>query len=261
MTPIIYYRKGLMDKEELRAAEKYFKCVNLITDIPVGSLVIGRYSLFPFYLDQQREIENIGSKLVSSYSEYEYIADLQNYVYDLQELTFKTWNDVSKIPEGKYVLKGGTNSRKNSWKTSMFADSKKRAIEIYGDLLRDSLIGQQNIYIREYESLFKYFDGVNGMPVTKEFRFFVCNKKVICGGYYWSNYIDDLPEVPDINEVPHELLDEVISRVGDSANAYVIDVGLLESGKWKVVELNDLQFSGLSCIEPEVFYKSLYDVF
>ncbi len=100
--------------------------------------------------------------------------DLQNYVYDLQVLTPRTWRDLHSIPDNmSFVLKGETNSRKSNWKRDMFAANKKEAIEVYGRLSDDSLIGQQKIYIREYIPLMKYMDGINGMPVTKEFRFFI----------------------------------------------------------------------------------------
>ena len=186
-----------MEKDELAAAQKYFKCVDLITNIPENSLVIGRFSLYPFYYDQEREIKNKNSKLINEHWQYEYIADLQNYVYDLEDLTPRTWDRLDILPENtKFVLKGETNSRKNSWKTSMFAENKKQAIEIHGKLLEDSLIGSQKIYIREYVPLYTYMIGINGAPVTKEYRFFIAYGKVISGAYYWQNYVDDFHNFP-----------------------------------------------------------------
>lgn len=262
MNPIIYYRKSLMEKDELQAAKKYFDCVDLITEIPENSFVIGRFSLFPFYYDQQREIQNLYCKLINTYNQYQYIADLGNYVIDLENLTPKTWSKLEDLPEDgtKFVLKGETNSRKNSWKTSMFAENKKQAIDIHGVLCNDSLIGNQKIYIREYVPLYKYMDGINGMPVTKEFRFFVAYDKIISGAYYWQNYIDDLNEKPDVEEVPKDFLNEVINRVGDKSNFYVVDVAQTQEGKWIVIELNSGQFSGLSCNDPDILYKNLYEV-
>jgi hypothetical protein len=139
----------------------------------------------------------------------------------------------------------------------MFAADKKSAIEVYGRLMDDGLIGQQNIYIRRYEPMLTYMEGINGMPITKEFRFFVAYRQILSGGYYWQNYVDDLPERPDPDDIPREFLQEVIDRVGDQSNFYTIDVGVSISGKPFVVELNDGQFSGLSCNDPFELYKNL----
>lgn len=256
----IYYRKSLFDKDELNAARKYFDCVDLLTDINDGEFIIPRYSMYPFYLDQEREILNVGSSLINTYNQHQYVADLKNYVHDLKELTPKTWNSIPEIDEdGPYILKGETNSKKNKWNTSMFAKNKDQAIEVFGNLCQDGLIGDQHIYIRKYVPLVSYLEGFGGCPVSKEFRFFVAYGKVISGGYYWANYEADLDVKPDINEVPKEFLQEVINRIDNQCNFYVIDVAQTEAGNWIVIELNDGSQSGLSANNPEVLYKNLYE--
>jgi len=253
MKPVILYRGDSFEQEELEIASKYFYCTNRRPNIKENNLVIGRYSLWPFYSEQEKDIEYVGAKLINSSHQYRYIADLKNYVFDLKELTPRTWDNLQDLPNNiSFVLKGETNSRKSNWKQDMFAVDKKAAIEVHGRLSNDSLIGYQNIYIREYVPLVKYMDGINGMPVTKEFRFFVAYGKVLCGDYYWQNYIDDLPNKPDMNEVPQSFLQEVIHRVGNNSNFYVIDVGQKISGEWIVIELNDGQQAGIpgtNCVE------------
>lgn len=262
MIPVILYRGDSFEKEELEIASKYFYCTNRRPYIKKDNLVIGRYSLWPFYGEQEEDIKCVGAKLINDYHQHRYIADLKNYVFDLKELTPRTWNNLQDLPDNtSFVLKGETNSRKSNWKQDMFAIDKKSAIEVHGRLSNDSLIGYQEIYIREYIPLVKYLDGINGMPVTKEFRFFVAYGKILCGDYYWQNYIDDLPEKPDINEVPKSFLSEVINRVGNKSNFYVIDVGQKESGDWVVIELNDGQQAGtpgINCIED--LYSNLSKV-
>lgn len=258
MRNIILYRGQDFEREELDSAHQFFECTDRRPEIQDGDLVIGRYSLYPFYVDQAKDIEYVGAKLINNYQQHRYIADLQNYVMDLRELTPRTWRSCEDLPDkGSFVLKGETNSRKSNWKRDMFAPDKKAAIEIYGRLMDDSLIGTQNIYIRRYEPMVTYMEGVNGMPITKEFRFFVAYRQILSGGYYWQNYIDELSEKPDPSEVPREFLQEVIERIGDQSNFYTIDVGISISGKPFVVELNEGQAAGLSCNDPFEMYKNL----
>ena len=261
MAPIILYRGDDFEKEELSHASIHFKCTNRRPEIKKDDLVIGRYSLLPFYPEQEKDIEYVGAKLINSYNQHLYVADLKNYVNDLGDFTPRTWDDLQYIPDNiSFVLKGETNSRKGSWKKDMFASNKKEAIEVHNRLSNDGLIGNQKIYIREYIPLVKYLDGVNGMPVTKEFRFFVAYGKILCGAYYWQTYIDDLSTIPDANEVPRDFLEKVISKINNQCNFYTVDVEQAMTGEWIVIELNDGQQSGLSCNEPSILYKKLYEV-
>lgn len=258
---VILYRGIEFEKEELEAAQWFFTCTNRRPDIQKGDLVIGRYSLLPYYSDQAKDINYVGAKLINDYNQHLYIADLGNYIVDLERLTPRTWHNIEDIPaDGPFVLKGETNSRKNNWLKDMYAENKLEAIAIHNRLSNDSLIGHQKIYIRQYVPLVKYLDGVNGMPVTKEFRFFVAFGQVLCGEYYWQNYLDDLPTKPDPEEVPRSLLNSVMERVGSQSNFYTIDVGQTVTGEWVVIELNDGQQAGLSCNDPFELYKNLSQV-
>lgn len=255
---VILYRGTDFEKDELEKASWFFTCITRRPDIQADDLVIGRYSLWPFYADQAKDINYVGATLINDYNKHLYISDLGNYVMDLDRLTPRTWRSLEDIPEkGPFVLKGETNSRKNNWKKDMFAENKAQAIEIHNRLIDDSLLRDQKIYIRQYVPLVKYMDGINGMPVTKEFRFFVAYGHLLCGGYYWQNYIEDIGYTPSADEVPREFLQDVIERVGDQSNFYTIDVGQTVSGEWIVIELNEGQQAGLSCNDPFLLYQNL----
>lgn len=250
-----------MDNDELTAASNYFKTTDLISNCSKNEIIIGRYSMVPFYFDQQREIQNIGAKCINSYNQHLYVSDLGNYVVDLNNFTPRTWNSLNDLPDdGPFILKGETNSRKFNWKQNMFANNKKEAIMVSNRLVDDSLIGQQKIYIRQYIPLFKYMDGINGMPVTKEFRFFIAFGQILSGGYYWQNYIDDIGETPSPDEVPKDFLQKIIEIIGNKSNFYTIDVAQTETGDWIVIELNEGQQSGLSCNDPYKMYENLSKV-
>jgi hypothetical protein len=99
--------------------------------------------------------------------------------------------------------------------------------------------------------------GLNEQPIAVEFRFFVLYGVVVASGFYWSNHVGDLPEIPSPSMVPEEFLHLAIDKVKDQVNFFVMDVALTESGNWIVVELNDGQMSGLSEVNPDLLYENM----
>jgi len=225
--------------------------------------VVGRYSVLPFYKELEEDLRDAGSTLINSHREHRFVADLQNYVGILDELTPKTWTQLSDVPDsgGPFVVKGETNSRKDKWSTHCFARNKTEAIEVAQVLMADGLIGQQQIYVRQFVELETFLvDPINKQPITREFRFFFLRGKPLVGGYYWSNYLEDLNAVgidPKASEVPQEFLLQVGNRVKDHVTFVVVDVAKTMDGRWIVIELNDGQMSGLSCIPPEDLYRAM----
>jgi hypothetical protein len=260
-SPSVLYRQyGLMEDSELEAAKKHFAVFKSRMSIAGGELVIGRYSVLPYYKELEEDLNSKGAKLINSHQQHRYVADLWNYVHDLEGLTFRTWNarNMASIPDDiPLILKGETNSRKDLWKTHMYASNKKDAIEVYLNLSRDNLIGQQEIYAREYVPLVRLIDDPYSAPVTLEFRFFVAYGEVVSSGFYWSSHVDQLEKVPNPSQVPQEFIQKVIDRVKDKVNFFVMDIAKTQSGEWIVIELNDGQMSGLSENDPNVLYKNL----
>lgn len=259
--PIILYRQALMDEKELVAASDHFVCTKNRTLVSYGDLVVSRYSCLPFYRELDDDLGCVGATLINSFHEHCYVADMWNWVDDLEGLTPKTWRRLADVDEpGPYVLKGKTNSRKHDWNTHMFAIDKQAAGEVEWRLLKDGLIGEgnQDIMVRKYVPLVTHGYGLNGLPITREFRFFCIDGRVLCGGFYWAGYEDIIDcSIPSPDEVPRAFLDDVLSRIGKRVRFVVVDVALAQDGRWIVVELNDGQMSGLSCCDPIVMYGDL----
>lgn len=259
---IIYYRDDYDWREEESSAIKYFTTLKNRVLIPDNSLVIPRFSALPFYKELEEDVTYRNSKLINTYKEHLYIADLMNWYEDLENFTPKTWERVEWAPSegGPFVLKGETNSKKFLWKTHMFAKNKMDAIEVQSKLLQDGLIGDQRIYIREYIPLHEYGIALQNLPITKEFRFFFYKTTLLSGGFYWSNHIEDLNEqgiFPSVDDVPKAFLKKISSIVAANTNFFVIDVAQTKDGEWIVIELNDGSMSGLSCNDPDVLYSKL----
>jgi hypothetical protein len=267
MTAKILFRGSLAEEKELLAASKYFEVLDSRIKVKPGDFVIPRYSVVPFAKEFFDDMSYAGAKTLNSYHQFKYIADLKNYVGDLEGLTFRTWlasQGTYQLPDNcSFVLKGETNSKKFEWKEMMFAADKSAASEVHSKLLKDGMIGDQEIYIREYVPLKRFATSFKDLPITNEYRFFVVNKQVISSGYYWSNYYEDLIQEGhnlDPSQVPINFINKVIDRVGDKSNAYVIDVGETEDGHWMVIELNAFEQSGLSENDPDVLYGNLAKV-
>lgn len=260
--PSILYRfaKGLMEEEELKAANKHFVTYRSRMTAMGGHLVIGRYSVLPFYRELECDLHSVGANMINSYGQHRYVADLQNYVADLGDMTFRTWSfrDITAVPDNiPLIVKGETNSKKDRWSTHMFAKDKQAAVKVYQNLQEDSYIAQQEIYLREYVPLMKLAEGLHGQPITVEFRFFVAYGEVLSGGFYWSNHVGDLETIPSPSMVPQEFLKRAIDKVKNQVNFFAIDIAQRANGDWIVVEVNDGQQSGLSENNPDILYKNL----
>jgi hypothetical protein len=204
----------------------------------------------------------LGANLINTYRQHRYVADLANWYYDLSDITFKTWMRAEDIPhdeQGPFVLKGETNSRKFLWDTHMFAANRSAVGPVLCNLLNDSLVGQQKIFIRKFENLRKFdVDTVQGLPVTNEWRFFICDGRVLSSGFYWSGHTEQIIEKYGNIEAPStDIIADVICRVSDSIRFYVVDVAQKADGSWIVVELNDGQMSGTSDNNLDELYSNL----
>ena len=142
----------------------------------------------------------------------------------------------------------------------MYCEDFDELRDVYFNLQNDTLIGEQGVYIRQFEQFVSYGSQLNGMPIAHEFRFFVWNETILAGGYYWSNFPEVVEEHhPDYHEaIP--FVQQIIDVVHPNARFYVIDVGQRTDGQWRVIELNDGQMAGLSCINADEFYKRLSEV-
>lgn len=257
--PVIYFRGALAEEREKDAAAKYFRLIERRTLVKPGDLVIPRYSAMPYNKELQEDVEEMGGKLINTYQQHCYVADIRNWYYDLADVTPRTWFSLDQIPqEGPFVLKGATNSKKHQWDTHMFARNKREAGEVFCRLSQDSNVGVQPIYVREYVPLHRLADGLNGLPISEEYRFFVLDGEVVGAGFYWSSHIDDLDRTYDpFAEVPPGFIEHVVGRVSDKIRFWVFDVARRADGGWLVVELNDGQQSGLSEVDPDVLYANM----
>ncbi|MBL8950549.1 MAG: ATP-grasp domain-containing protein [Myxococcaceae bacterium] len=275
MSLCVLFRRGVDDEDrpDHEAAVEVFGAEGVPatrSEVPAGSLVIGRFSVLPFYRELELDLQSRGSRLVNSWRQHQFIADMREWCECLGELTPRLYARLQDLPEtGRFVVKGETNSRKHQWATHMFASSRREAAEVAARLMDDSLIGQQQIYARDYVELVTYLVSGNGLPITDEYRLFVAGREVVAGGYYWASFVSDIverdptfrPERLSPNNVPADLVREAIRRIGDRASFYTLDVAKKRDGSWVVIEINDGQMAGLSGCDPRELYTGLKRVY
>jgi len=254
VTAVIYYRESLTPEEEVREIARHFPGSK---DTVVGlrdALVIGRYSVLPFYRDVEREFALQGSRLVNTYREHRYIADFEWY-FDLVGMTPETWFRLQDVPReaAPFVLKGRTNSRKHQWNTHMYAADFEAAIEVERRLKTDSLIGEQDIIIRRFQPLRVLEVGINDLPFSNEWRFFFYRNELLSYGFYWTI----AESVGCMTNRGIEFAREAARRVTRSAPFVAIDIAETVDGDWTVIEVNDGQMAGLSANDPATLYSNL----
>ena len=256
MEKVVLFRKCFNSENELEIAKKFIP----VSESRVGlsnKLVIGRYSVLPYYKELEKDLEQQGSKLINTYQQHEYIADFF-YYHSVKEFTPKTYFGEYGVPQGvpdtgPFVVKGTTNSRKFEWNTKMFAKTREEAINIALELSKDSLIASQGTIIREYVPLKTYEIGINGLPFSNEWRFFYLGEKRLSYGYYWSI----AQKRGEMTQEGLDFADKIAKIVSKETNFFVLDIAEKEAGGWLLVELNDGQMSGLSDNRPEELYGNL----
>jgi hypothetical protein len=263
MTTKILFRASLAEEHELTVAQRFFSVIHDRANMQTGDLIIPRYSVLPYPEELERDAAILGAKLINTTKQHRYVADLQNWYYDFEDYTPKTWFRLEEIEgDGPFVLKGATNSRKANWRTMMFAPTRADVPRILDRLLDDPLISSQGIYARQFEPFTQFeLHGLNGLPVTNEWRFFILDREILARGFYWSEHFEEVFENTDQLGAAYDGADFFVKKtIAPRLNKIrfvVADVAEREDGTWRLVELNDGCQSGLSCVDPEVLYSEL----
>lgn len=268
----ILFRVDSDNIEEFEAARKVWGkdvVTRFRTDIVSGDRVIGRYSVMPFFHDLEDELHYRQAHLVHSASQYQWIASMAWYE-PLSVLTPRTWFDVgwATVPDAEYgwVVKGRKTSRKFKWSTHMYAPTREALADVMRRCWEDPLLAEQGLVVREYVPLVTYEVGVNGVPVTNEWRCFFWGEKLLASGYYWAQA--DEPPFDSATSAPREALElarraaRIVAEQG--LTFFVVDVGeramspgSIKGNGWTVIEINSGQMADLCTIDAVHFYERL----
>lgn len=268
MSVSVLFREDLDTEGELDVCKHYLHTSRYRSHLR-NKLVIGRYSVLPFYQELEAELKSNGCRLVNTYEQHAWIADVLAWAGDastgvegaLTGLTPKSWSTWASLPSNtSFVVKGKTNSRKFEWNRRMFAKSREDVPGIARSLYDDTMINEQGLVVREYIPLRKLDEGINGLPVSEEWRCFFYRDRLLSKGFYWTNF----PEVFDQVEwtaAAETFAHEAAEKARRHADFFVLDIARRADGGWIVIEVNDGQMSGLSLCDPHELYQNLADTF
>ncbi len=196
---------------------------------------------------------NKNIELINSPIEYRHCHYLPDSYKKIESKTPKSnWtteltNDVileltSHFGESPIIVKDFVKSEKHNWEEACFipnaSDSDKvksvvdKFIELRGNSLNEGLVFRR---FEELEYLTEH--SKSGMPLTKEFRIFFANRKIVKVFDYWDEgeYGDTKPELDDFIEIAKNI----------DSKFFTMDVAKKKNGDWIIMELGDGQVAGL----------------
>lgn len=272
MSKLFVLHPGWSFDDEMQSEEPhidgYFEHSHLLSDLPEDcDVVLPRFRSLPFGRELEQETQAYGAKLINSFHEHRWCADLGAWYPVLKDLTFESWSRVEDIPfgeDGPFVVKGETNSRRQLWKTHCFAESRRDLGYVIGNLLQDSLIQYQQLWIRKFVPLHSYGTDVVGMPINEEYRIFFLDGKELARGFYWISHeymLFEAGKTADPASIPQEFVEEIGNRILPYATFVAVDVARTAEGDWKVVEVNDGCMAGCCGVNPRRLYKALHERF
>ncbi len=265
MKPVVFMHAETEIDDEGKHAARYLPTFRSRMLIPQTSLVVARYGLLPHYQEWESDLAVVNSKLVNSYQQHKWIADLTDWGGPdgvLSGLTPKTWTRWSDLPAGmSFVVKGRTNSKKQSWNTRMFAASRDDVPALAARLRDDELLNDQGIVAREYIPLKQLDEGLNGLPIVNEHRtFWIKGLKgpvMLSKGYYWQYSHPESADQASFSIGAFDLAYKAAKLVAEHVNFFVLDLAETAQGDWIVIEVNDGSMSGLCGCSADDLYSNM----
>jgi hypothetical protein len=156
------------------------------------------------------------------------------------------------------IIKDFVKSRKHEWNEACYIPCAsdrlavervvRRFLQLQGEDLNEGLVFREFL---EFEPLTSH--SKSGMPLVKEFRFFVLDGQIILSAPYWEegDYGDGEDGFPST-----ETFSQVAQRI--QSRFFSMDVARQSNGTWSIVELGDGQVAGLPArADVQAFYQKL----
>lgn len=224
-------------------------------------LTVEQYSLF------YKALLNKNIQLINTVLEYQHCHYLPSSHHKIKEDTPKSnWTtnlseeEIIRLSDDfgdeSIIVKDFVKSEKHNWEDACFitnASNKEHVqkvvlkfIELRGVFLNEGIV------FRKFEELqFLTNHSKSGMPLTKEYRLFFLNKKLLAVFNYWDEGVYE--------EIAIDLNKFIKIAQTIESNFFTIDIAQKINGEWIIMELGDGQVSGLpNNADKEEFYKKIF---
>ena len=109
--------------------------------------------------------------------------------------------------------------------------------------------------VREWMDLRQLGGSHNGMPITREWRTYLLDGRVLGRGFYWADADPSGPLSPADQAEVDGLCQLVCSRL--DARLVSVDAGQLADGSWRVIEVGDVQHTGVGQMAHHIYWRKL----
>lgn len=232
---------------------------NALAYVPIfDEPVLGVWSGFIPTYERYQAIYNTALtkniRLINTPRQHQIVMEFSKFYPLITHLTPKSVviDNLSQLPSATQELefpvfvKGGVKSNKEQGLSSVVANDMTELEALVSQYFKRDNRTRGHVIVREFVSLVKIDEDPNGFPISREYRAFVRNGKVVEYGFYWDEYEDKDIAISMVDAAIRELVSEVAKVV--DVPFISVDIAQLASGEWTVIELGDGQFSGLSTI-------------
>ena len=167
----------------------------------------------------------------------------------------KIFELTDNFKDDPIIVKDYVKSQKHNWAEACFItkasdkDLVKKVVSRFIDLQGEGL--NVGLVFRKFEELeFLTNHSKSKMPLTKEFRLFFLNGRIIQIFNYWDegDYGDTKPDLRAFEEIGKEV----------KSKFFTMDIAKKKDGDWIVMELGDGQVSGLpDNADKSEFYRTV----
>jgi hypothetical protein len=204
-------------------------------------------------------------RLVNSPKQHRLAMEFDQFYPLLHDLTAKSLiiedieqlGDVEKQLSFPVFVKGAVKSNKEQGLSAVVANNLGELYALSATILKSAYRSRGKVIAREFLKLKTVATDSKDFPISREYRAFVYKGKILAYGFYWDDYNESAKLNKDEKQAFTQLIEEVARRV--DVPFLAIDVAQLESGEWKLIEIGDAQFCGLSQVPVLELWSKVKD--
>lgn len=214
-----------------------------------------------------QKIESEGGEPINSFDESDKLMQFSRWYPLVENLTAKSVvvegiDDQQGITNALQLqmplfIKGEIKSNKEKGIEACLARNEEELRHALLEAEKLPITWKGNVIARELLPL-RQRGETNGFPLSREYRVFMYKKQILGKGFYWEQRDPFGRLEENENRDLEDLCYETQSRLNTSLTA--VDVGQLEDGTWRVVEVGDPQFCTFTHMSSTSFFQKLKDL-